>query len=684
MVKKAMLKRRSGSLAAGVAAVLMAVPAVADAHLERPSYWPDPAADTTVTPAAGGEVPDARSLSSAVSGDGPGAILVVCKGDDGDESLDDLRESLDDARDDGYRLRPSQPKIDVSKRKAARLLKINRALAKRCEYDSVQKAVSDAGNNDRVLIMPGLYDEPDSRSAPENDPKCSPSLLQEDASGDLTPSYEYQVTCPNDQNLIYVQGRAVVGDPPAPPLDDRRGIPAQELGPCVRCNLQIEGTGVKPEDVILDGGTDYQGEGPQAKPGGYAKHVVLRVDRADGFVGRNFLLRGAREHGFYNEEVDGVLLDRVKFFWAADYGHLSFTSDHNVVKNCEGLGAGDAAVYPGAAPETGSQATDFYPDAPRSNTVIESCDLHGSALGYSGSMGNAVRITNNHIYGNTTGISSDTLSAAGHPGFPADSSEIDHNFIYSNNLDLFVPDPPVEPLVPVPIGTGILYAGMNDARVHDNWIFDNWRNGAMLFSIPDSFTNGGGAEGDIFPGVSCPGAPQNGFSTSCGNHFFDNHVGRAPRGFRFPRTIDMFGNTYAADGDERTKPNGTDFWWGEFFSSSTGNCWFDNKGPDGTAASVTGPGQAGRLPGAAPQVLPSNCGTSLGGDDAAKLAYLVECGNGPDEDTGPTDCDWWTPPVRPGGGAEARASTPRAAAARAAEGPPEAEEPHEHGAGHSH
>ena len=52
-------------------------------------------------------------------------------------------------------------------------------------------------------------------------------------------------------------------------------------------------------------------------------------------------------------------------------------------------------------------------------------------------MGNAVRITRNHIYGNMTGISSDTLSAAGHPGFPADSSEIDHNYIYANNLDLY-------------------------------------------------------------------------------------------------------------------------------------------------------------------------------------------------------------------------------------------------------
>jgi hypothetical protein len=684
MIVKASLKRRVGSLAAGAGAALMAIPALADAHLERPSYWPDPAPDTTVSPAAGGKVPKARSLASAVRGAGSGKVLVVCRGDDGAQSLADLRRSLREARREGFRLRPSQPEIRFSKRRAERLLRINLALAERCEYDSVQQAVFDAGNNDRILIMPGLYDEPKSRSAPENDPKCNPGLLQRDASGDLAPSYRYQVTCPNDQNLIYVQGRAVVGDPPVPPLEDRRGIPAQELGPCVRCNLQIEGTGAKPEDVILDGGTDYRGEGPEAKPGGYAKHVVMRVDRADGFVGRNFLLRGAREHGFYNEEVDGVLLDKVKFFWAADYGHLSFTSDHNVVQNCEGFGAGDAVVYPGAAPETGSQATDFYPDAPRANTVIRNCDLHGSALGYSGSMGNAVRITNNHIYGNTTGISSDTLSAAGHPGFPSDSSEIDHNFIYSNNLDLYTPDSPVDALVPVPIGTGILYAGMNDARVHHNWIFDNWRNGAMLFSIPDALTNGGGAEGDIFPGVSCPGAPQNGFSTSCGNRFFDNHVGRAPRGFRFPDTIGMFGNAHAHDDERRSKPNGNDFWWGEFFSSSTGNCWFDNRGPDGTAASVTGPGGAGRLPGAAPQVLPSNCGTSLGGDDPAKLAYLVECSNGPDEDTGPTDCDWWTLPPRPGNTAGTRASERRAAAARAVESHSQPEEPHGHEPGHTH
>jgi hypothetical protein len=664
------------SLAATLAAVMLALPALALAHLERPSYWPDPRPDKSVSPPAGGKVPQARSLKSAASGAGRGDVLVVCKGNRGARSLALLRASVRKARKGGYRLRPSQPKIRLSKRQARRLLAINEVLAARCGYSSVQKAVLDAGNNDRVVIMPGRYTEPASRRAPENDPKCNPSLLQRDASGDLTPSYEYQVTCPNDQNLIYVQGRAVTGDPPVPPLSDRRGIPAQELGRCLRCNLQIEGTGPKPEDVIMDAGTGYRGElfmgkRPGAKPGGYAKHVVLRVDRADGFVGRNFLVRGAREHTFYNEELDGILLDRVKFFWGADYGHLSFTSDHSLVQNCEGFGAGDAAVYPGAAPETGSQATDFYPDAPRPNTVIRDCDLHGSALGYSGSMGNAVRITRNHIYGNMTGISSDTLSAAGHPGFPADSSEIDHNYIYANNLDLYTDHPPVSPLVAVPIGTGIIYAGMNDARVHHNWIFDNWRDGAMLFAVPDSLTNGGGAEGDIFPGVSCPGAPASGLSTSCGNRFFRNRVGRAPNGFQFPGAIDMFGNVHTPGARPR-KPNGNDFWWGELFASNTGNCWFRNTGPDGTAASVTGPGDAGRLPGAPPQVLPSNCATSVGNNDLAKLSYLIDCGNGPDEDTGPTDFDWWTRPAKPGSPAARGTVLSRAAAAQAFERSPEA------------
>ena len=88
---------------------------------------------------------------------------------------------------------------------------------------------------------------------------------------------------------------------------------------------------------------------------------------------------------------------------------------------------------------------------------------------------------------------------------------------------------------------------------------------------------------------------------------------------------------------------------------------------------MTGPGNAGRLPGDAPQVLPSTCATSVGNDDVAKLSYLVDCGNGPDDATGPTDCDWWTRPARPGSPAALNTVLSRTAAERVFENSPEAE-----------
>jgi hypothetical protein len=673
-------------LLAGVLAafILLVTPALAAAHLERPSYWPEPAADRSVSPPAGGKVPKARSLASAVTGKGPGEVRVVCKGKGGRKSLALLRRSVRKAQRKGFRLRPSQEKKRIGTKKARKLRRINRKLAEQCRYKSIQAAIRASGNNDRVVIMPGRYTEPKSRKAPVNDPACNPSRLQRDASGNQTPSYEYQVRCPNDQNLIHIAGRAVKGNPVSPPRSNRQGIPNQELGACIRCNLQIEGSGAKPEDVIIDGGRNYDNPRlPEAKPGGsagcdqptacYAKHIVMRADRTDGFVGRNMLLRGSAEFGFYSEEADGVLLERMKFFWAADYGHLSFTTDHHLIRNCDSFGAGDAAIYPGAAPETGAQADkSFYPDAPRINTVVKKCDMRGSDLGFSGSMGNATRITQSHIYGNVSGIVLDTLSAAGHPGFPADSSEIDHNLIYSNNLDLFRPNPPVDAVTPAPMGVGIVYAGMNDARVHDNWIFDNWRNGTMLFSVPDALTNGGGAEGDVNPGVACPGAPDNGISTSCGNMFFNNRMGQVPPGFKFPTAINQYGGDLNAHGPLGARlPNGNDFWWDEFLNN-TGNCWFGNTGPDGTAASITGPGTS-KPPAMPPNMLPSDCDNSSGQGDVSREAYLVECSNGPDEDTGPLDCDWWQRPPQPGTAAAYTEAHAYARAAREFEASPEAE-----------
>ncbi|WP_372792219.1 hypothetical protein, partial [Paraconexibacter sp.] len=69
-------RRRVGGPAMLVAVAALVSPAIADAHLERPSYWPDPRPDTSVTPPAGGKVPTARSLATAVTGAGPGKVRV--------------------------------------------------------------------------------------------------------------------------------------------------------------------------------------------------------------------------------------------------------------------------------------------------------------------------------------------------------------------------------------------------------------------------------------------------------------------------------------------------------------------------------------------------------------------------------------------------------------------------------
>jgi hypothetical protein len=144
-------------------------------------------------------------------------------------------------------------------------------------------------------------------------------------------------------------------------------------------------------------------------------------------------------------------------------------------------------------------------------------------------------------------------------------------------------------------------------------------------------------------------------------------MGQAPPGFEYPAKLREYGVPHGDAGSE-TAPNGTDFWWDEFLSNRW-NCWYGNTGPDGTPASVSGPGDAGGLPGAPPNLLPDCAGgeqqdLSLGNGDLAKEAYLVDCSEGPDEDTGPLDCDWWTPPPKPGSAAAQQRARDVAAASQ--------------------
>src|SRR4051812_50200676 len=79
-----------------LALALMSAPALA--HVERASYWPDPAPDCTIKPCTGGAGPKMRSPASALNARLPGSTRVGCRPD----SPKRLHASIPSARQHGY------------------------------------------------------------------------------------------------------------------------------------------------------------------------------------------------------------------------------------------------------------------------------------------------------------------------------------------------------------------------------------------------------------------------------------------------------------------------------------------------------------------------------------------------------------------------------------------------------
>ena len=600
-----------------VLGLVMIPTSAAQAHAERPSYWPNPKADCHVSPCAGGKVPKARSLSSALDAKKSGETFVVCKAD----SMERLKKSVKHALKHGYDIRPTDHR-KLSKAKAKSLLAINKRLFKQCRTHVIQKAVDKAGNNDRVVVMPGLYLEVHSRKKPTFDPKCHQYKTESDSGDPGALSHDYQLHCPNDANLVAVIGRGPdTGKPPSPPLTNRHGIP--NVGKCIRCNLQLEGSGVSADDVIVEAGDPKAGNGgPSAI--GHQKDVGIFVDRADGFVLRNMTIRHAREHDIYVIETDGYQLDRFKTYFAGGYGLLTFVGDHGLVQNCDAAGNGDSGLYPGSgADSTDKRYLPFYPKW-RYSQVFRLCDSHHNTGGFSGTDSHGTLITKNNFYDNALGFTTDVFTAPGHPGFPQHGNTIANNSFYSNNFNPYTEDSDVDPFIPAPVGTGLWLAGGNANIVKNNHFYDNWRRGTMLFAVPDATVCGPDSTTPV------PGCEPTQLSTSYDNQFSGNTMGVSPAG--------------------AVKPNGTDFWW-DNFPGNTGNCWWGNKAAPGESVTTS------------PLLLPScangtDPGSSVGIGDIPNESELIACLAGftvagyPDGD--PNTCSWTVTPSKP---SAARATT---------------------------
>jgi len=417
------------------------VVASASAHIERASYWPDPAPDTSMHPPAGGHVPATRSLFSALRKSPPGATRVVCQGrvpsprrvrklrrrfrsarrshaSSGrierlrrklktamrkyrwgvrrNVSIRRLRRAIKKARTRGFKFRPSDKTRALTRRRGRRLQRFNELLLARCRYHQIQPAATRTRNNDRIVIMPGVYTEPTARAKPDLDPACKKYEILNDRGQSAALSYAYQYHCPNAQNLVAIIGRRPGrGRDPKQPRVDRHGIP--NLGPCIRCNVQLEGSGPSPDAVVVDAGRVASGNHGPIR---HDKHVGIRADRTDGFVLRNVTVRHAGEHDIYILEADGYRAERFKTYYAGEYGVLTFVEDHGLIQDCDSAGHGDSALYPGSSAGTGRQTIE---KRRRYSQELRRCDMHHSAAGFSGTDGNAVWVHDNDFYDNALG-----------------------------------------------------------------------------------------------------------------------------------------------------------------------------------------------------------------------------------------------------------------------------------------
>ncbi len=407
----------------------------------------------------------------------------------------------------------------------------NSHLFRKCRFEHLQEAANAAGDNTDILVLPGTYREEPSRAAPTSCNSCG------DQSGG-TFSYEFQAAHPNDQNLVGIIGKK---------------------------NITLAGTGATPDDVLIDVG--------------FVKDVGVRCDRCEGFIVRNLTEQDANEHGIYVIESDGYIYDHVVGRYNKDYELFSFASDHGLFTDSESIGGSDSGFYVGGAPNTCGPNRASVED--RINTVLRRCKMHHNALGFSGTQGNCVEITESDIYDNTVGISFD--AEQDHPNFPLNHCMIVDNDIHDNNFDIYAPPADPEQGVPpggpaydtlhYPAGTGLWIVAGQSCVLMGNRIWNNNCYGAMLFPNP------------LETGMS-------GAATIDGNMHTMNVMGAAAGG---------------ANGTSCGAP-GADFFWE---GSGTNNCWQDN----GTVTTDPGP----------PRGLPDCSTPNVGVDDPDNAALLVSC-----------------------------------------------------------
>jgi hypothetical protein len=232
---------------------------------------------------------------------------------------------------------------------------------------------------------------------------------------------------------------------------------------CVRCDLQLEGMGEGPEDVVFDGGRN--------------RVFAIRAEYANGLYLRN--LTAQRYSGTAVEVVwtDGFVLDRVTGRWNGSHGLAAVAVDHGVVADCTATGNSGAGIA--TVPVSRVAGT-------RPAVEVRRCRSSGNLIGYAG--GDSVYVHDNDFFGNAVGVAADGRAWQSHGSFIANRVHGNNANPYRNVWSGRCAQPPQDrqrdlvcPTMAVPMGTGLLLAGGEQNTYAGNLIYDNWRAGATQY-----------------------------------------------------------------------------------------------------------------------------------------------------------------------------------------------------------
>ena len=495
----------------------------------------------------------------------------------------------------------------------------NKRLLKGCRFHSIQTAINTIKHRrTSIYVLPGVYHETKwatqkrsdycshlqtqsqsplpaseyigSLTSPETGTKLDAANGSNGKSNPIALSYYDQRRCAHNLNLI-----ALFGD----------RTPKNKDISCDSkfCGTQVVGTGRTQKAVVVDNR--------------FTKLNAIRADRMGGFYLHGITFQQAEFNAVYVMETDGFVLDHITARGDDEYGILAFASDHGLIQHTDDYYNGDSGIYPGSGSDLNADNPKFKPV--RYAIVIRHNRSHHNTLGYSGTAGNSIWAHDNRFYGNATGIATDSLFP-GHPGLPQDHARWSRNRIYSNNqnwytkyVDTGVCDKPMEqrgyihgtvcPVVPVPVGTGLLIAGGNFDSTDHNWIYDNWRNGTMQFWVPAALR-------DDYD-------PTHQYDTSNHDHTTHNWMGLTPSGKKLH--------------------NGLDHWWDD---EGVGNCWQDNTYSRGHQTDNF-------------TVPPPSCdqgGSIFQPGDTTKDSGFLSCSQYDRTDPTfkhPAGCDWFDSPSKP-------------------------------------